>query len=65
MKELGNLAIVMAKRFDTALIIHKGIITVCVGEGPDRVKMTAAWYDNEKIRTIVMALNHGNLKGAA
>ena len=71
MKELGNLAIVSANRFDTSLIIHRGIVTVCVGNGPDRTRMVANWNDDEAIHRIIMELNYGkfrnegNLKGVA
>ena len=66
-----NLAIVMAKRFDTALIIHKGIVTAFVGNGPDRTRIVADWNDDEAIHKMVLELNHGkfrnekNLKGVA
>ena len=71
MHELGNLAIVVANRSDAALIVHKGIATVCVGVGPDRARIVSAWQDDKRIHEIILALNHGeyqkkeNLRGAA
>ena len=36
MKQLGNLAIVCAKRPDVLMQLHSGQVAVHVGEGPDR-----------------------------
>ena len=41
MKQLGNLAIVCAKRMDILLQIYDGYACVYVGEGPDRSSMIA------------------------
>ena len=62
MKELGNLAVVCAKRRDTLLQVINGGISVHVGYGPGRETLSADWDDDEKIGKIIMELNHGRLK---
>ena len=62
MKQLGNLAIVCAKRRDTLLQVINGRISVHVGYGPDRETLSADWRDDEKIMEFIMELNHGRLQ---
>lgn len=59
MKQLGNLAIVCAKRPDVLLQIYGGCASVYVGEGPERAVMTAHWDDDEAICGFVQELNYG------
>jgi hypothetical protein len=59
MKQLGNLAIVCAKRNDILLQISKGIVTIHVGSGPDRTRLTSRWNDDEKINGFIIELNQG------
>lgn len=59
MKQLGNLAIVCAKRPDVLLQIYEGCASVYVGEGPKRAAMTAEWDDDEAICGFVHELNYG------
>lgn len=59
MKQLGNLAIVCAKRMDILLQIYDGYACVYVGEGPDRSSMIAQWNDDTAIANIVYELNFG------
>uniref|UniRef100_UPI004056E4F8 hypothetical protein n=1 Tax=Agathobacter sp. TaxID=2021311 RepID=UPI004056E4F8 len=59
MKQLGNLAIVCAKRLDVLLQIYDGYAIVYVGEGPDRACMAAEWDDDEAISGFVHELNYG------
>ena len=59
MKQLGNLAIVCAKRPDILLQVFDGYACVHVGEGPDRASMYAKWDDDEAISGIVKELNYG------
>ena len=59
MKEIGNLAIVCAQRPELSMQIHKGIVTVHVGSGPERACMCAAWDDDTSVSDIVHELNFG------
>ena len=43
MKQLGNLAIVCAKRPEVLMQIYGGEVAVHVGTGPDRATLLAAW----------------------
>lgn len=59
MKELGNLAIVCARRPDVLLQIYDGYACVYVGEGPERAHMLAKWTDDKAVANIVKELNFG------
>jgi len=63
MKQLGNLAIVCAKRPEALLLVCNGRIAVHVGQGPDRASMCAAWDDDEQIGRIIHELNFGKYSG--
>lgn len=62
MKQLGNLAVVCAKKKEVLLQIHNGVVSVHYGAGPTRETATARWDDDVAISTIVYELNFG--KGA-
>jgi len=62
MKQLGNLAIVCAKRRDTLLQILDGTATVHVGRGPDRATLSADWNDDGRIMEFILELNHGRFR---
>ncbi len=57
MKQLGNLAVVCAKRDDVLMQIQAQMVAVHVGDGPERRTLTAQWDDDEAIRDIVYELN--------
>lgn len=59
MKQLGNLAIVCAKRPDVLLQIYDGYVSVHVGAGTDRRSMRARWEDDEAISSFIYELNYG------
>ena len=59
MKQLGNLAIVCARRTDVLLQILNGQATVFVGRGPGRASTTMNWDDDIKISETVQKLNFG------
>ena len=59
MKQLGNLAIVCAKRPDILLQVFDGYACVHVGEGLERASMYAKWDDDNAISGIVKELNYG------
>ncbi len=59
MKQLGNLAIVCAKRPDVLLQIYDGYVSVHVGTGMQRTTMLAKWEDDEAISGFIYELNYG------
>lgn len=59
MKQLGNLAIVCARRPDVLLQIYDGFVCVYVGEGPNRAYMSAKWDDDTAVSSFVKELNYG------
>jgi hypothetical protein len=46
MNQLGNLAIICARRSNVLMKILDGEATVCVGTGPGRQQLSAGWNDN-------------------
>lgn len=62
MKELGNLAIVCAKRPEVLMQIHNGEVAVHVGAGPERASMMTAWDNDEGVFRIVYELNFGKYR---
>ena len=59
MKQLGNLAVVCAKKKDVLLQIHNGVVSVHYGAGHTRETATAKWDDDAAISAIVYELNFG------
>ena len=59
MKQLGNLAVVCARRPELLLMLNGGIVTVCVGAGQERRALTARWNDDAEISKIIAKLNFG------
>ena len=59
MKQLGNLAVVCARRPDVLLQIQGGMICLHVGIGPQRKSISLDWADDEKITALVRELNFG------
>jgi len=59
MKQLGNLAIVCARRPEVLMQLHNGQAAVYVGAVPDRAVLTAPWSDDGKISNIIHELNFG------
>lgn len=59
MKQLGNLAIVCARRHDVLLQVLDGKVTVHAGKGPNKAILFAHWDDDPKICEIVHELNFG------
>lgn len=64
MKQLGNLAMVCAKRTDVLLQMLNGNVAVHLGDGPNRSVLSAEWDDDTKITAIIHELNFGKYKGA-
>ena len=63
MKQLGNLAIICAKRSDTVFILEKGIVHVLVfnEDGSDIGNYRLEWDDDQRILELCHELNHGRL----
>ena len=62
MKQLGNLAIVCAKRPEVLMQIYGAEVAVHVGTGPDRATLLAAWDNDAEITRIIYELNFGKYK---
>ena len=65
MKQLGNLAIVCAKRRDVLMQILNGNAMVFIGSGPERAMLSTKWDDDDEIDRIIHALNYGEHRTAA
>lgn len=59
MKQLGNLAMVCARRPEVMMQLHGGKVSVFVGSGPERAVMDSAWDNDAEISRIVHELNFG------
>ena len=59
MKQLGNLAMVCARRPEVMMQLHGGKVSVFVGAGPERAVMDSAWDNDAEISRIVHELNFG------
>jgi len=60
MKELGNLAIVCAKRSDVQMRIKNQCVSVVVGNITPKETFFSAWDDDAAIRRIIQELNFGS-----
>jgi hypothetical protein len=66
MKQICNLANICARRNDGVLFqVCNGIITVHVGHGPDKERLSAEWNDDETINKIIYELNFGKFSKKA
>ena len=61
MKQLGNLAIICARRPATLLQIIEGRATVHIGIGPKRKSVAVDCDDDGKISELIYELNYGKL----
>lgn len=59
MKQLGNLAMVCAKRSDVLLQIQRGTVFLSIGMGAQMETISLAWDNDEKIKALVRELNFG------
>lgn len=62
MKQLGNLAIVCARRPEVLLQVLNGRATVYIGQGPERRALSAAWDDDAKLSRMIYELNFGKYR---
>lgn len=65
MKQLGNLAIVCAKRSEVMLQIYGGRVSVYVGQGPERAVLSADWEDDAGLSSIIHELNFGRYRSGS
>ena len=63
MKQLGNLAVVCARRPEVLMQIYEGSVSVYVGNGPERAVMHAAWDNDAEVSRMVYELNFGKYAG--
>ena len=59
MKQIGNLAVVCARRQDVLLQVGSEKVCVHVGAGPERNTLHAAWDDDDAIQRIVQPAEMG------
>ena len=59
MKQLGNLAVVVAKHKDCMLQIYDEEATVHTGHGTERKSFSCNVWDDERINKIIAHLNFG------
>lgn len=59
MKQLGNLAVVVASHKDCSLQIYNETAVVHTGQGSDRKCLICNVWDDKQIRKIVAHLNYG------
>ena len=64
MKQIGNLAVVCARRQDVLLQVGSEKVCVHVGAGPERNTLHAAWDDDDAIQRIVHELNFAGMQPA-
>ena len=67
MKQLGNLAIICAKRTDTVFTMRNGQVNVMVRDssGAWKETLSAAWDDDKEIEGICRELNFGDYSGGS
>lgn len=59
MKQLGNLAVVVAKHPECMLQIYQGEATVHTGSGTERRSLSCNVWDDDAISKIIAHLNFG------
>lgn len=59
MKQLGNLAIVCARRSDVLLQIQGDVVFIYIGTEPQREAISLNWDDDVKIMELIQKLNFG------
>ena len=59
MKQIGNLAMVCARRSDVLLQIQGGIVCLNIGTEPQRESISLNWEDDINITELIRKLNFG------
>lgn len=60
MKQLGNLAIVVANLPNAIMQVYDGDVSVHIGEGTERKTISCGVCDENQINDIITLLNFGN-----
>lgn len=59
MKQLGNLAIVVANHPKAMMQVYDGDVSVHIGEGTERKTISCGVWDENQINDIIALLNFG------
>lgn len=62
MKQLGNLALVCARRPEVLMQLHGGTVSVHVDTGPERAALCTEWDNDAEIERIIRELNFGKYR---
>ncbi len=62
MKQIGNLAVVCARRSEVLLQVYNGQVCVYVGHGPNRTVLSAACDDDTELNRMIYELNFGKYR---
>ncbi len=62
MKQLGNLAVVCARRPEVLMQVHGGEVSVHVGAGLERTVMHTTWDNDTEISRVIYELNFGKYR---
>lgn len=60
MKQLGNLAIVVANHPRVMMQVYDGDVSVHIGEGTERKTISCGVWDENQIKDIIALLNFGS-----
>lgn len=60
MKQLGNLAIVVANHPKAMMQVYDGDVSVHIGEGTERKTISCGVWDENQINDIIALLNFGS-----
>ena len=61
-KQIGNLAVVCARRSEVLLQVYNGQVCVYVGQGPNRAVLSAACDDDTELNRMIYELNFGQYR---
>lgn len=62
MKQLGNLALVCARRPEVLMQLYGGTVSVHVAAGPERTALHTEWDNDAEIERIIRELNFGKYR---
>lgn len=62
MKQLGNLAVICARRPSVLMQIHDSTVSVYVGTDPSRKALSTRWDNDIEIERIIHELNFGKYR---
>lgn len=62
MKQLGNLAILCARRTEVRMQVQNGQVSVCIDAGSARITLHTQWDNDAEIERIIHELNFGKYR---